>query len=549
MLTKYQVADLLNEIADMLEFTGENVFKVNAYRNGADAIRKIEEDFESLVSAKKLDGIKGIGKGLQAVIYELEETGNSELIKDLKTKVPEGLPGLLKIRGLGAKKLQLLYNNLDIQSVDDLENACIEKKLTTVKGFGEKVQAKILEEIEKYKINRKYVLLNIALKYADEILAKLKKTKVASHFEITGELRRKCEIISAIEFLIEINNPSNISKIAETLGLTVEENTGTNAALYPVPVIFHFVSPEEYGWRLFYTTGSREFTASLLEGKSLSDNLSEDEIFTSTGRNYIIPEMRESEYFSYKQLSKDNSDLDLQGYKGLLHFHTTYSDGINSIEEMVTAGREFGAEYAVVCDHSKTAAYANGLTEERLKIQSSEIKQVADKLAFSVFQGIESDILGDGSLDFSSDILANFKFIVASVHSRFNLTEKEQTDRIIKAVENPYTNVLGHPTGRLLLSRDAYKVDIKKVIDACAACKTAIEINAHPNRLDLDWRWVYYAREKGCLFAINADAHSVDDILKTAYGVFIGRKAGLRKNEVINYLSLEQFEQFLEGKK
>lgn len=549
MLTKNQVADLLNEIADMLEFTGENVFKVNAYRNGAESIRKIESDFESLVSAKKLDGIKGVGKGLQAVIYEMEETGSSKLIQELKTKVPAGLPGLLKIRGLGAKKIQLLYKTLDIQNVEDLENACIEKKLTTVKGFGEKVQAKILEEIEKYKVNRKYLLLNIALKYADEISAKLKKVKTVSGFEVTGELRRKCEIISAIEFLVEIRDSSDIGKIAESFDLSIELNTGTNSGLYAVPVIFHFALANEYGCKLFHTTGSPEFISSLFESKPVPGNGGELEIFESSGYKYVIPEMREAEYFNNKDLSKNNSDLDLQGYAGLLHFHTTYSDGVNSIEEMISVGREFGAGYAVVCDHSKTAAYANGLTEERLIVQNNEIKQVADKLSFPVFQGIESDILGDGSLDFSPDILAKFKFIVASVHSRFNLTEKEQTDRIIKAVENQYTNVLGHPTGRLLLSRDPYKVDIKKVIDACAACKTAIEINAHPNRLDLDWRWIYYAREKGCLFAINADAHSVDDISKTKYGIYTGRKAGLQKDEVINYLSLEQFEKFLALKK
>lgn len=549
MLTKNQVADLLNEIADMLEFTGENVFKVNAYRNGAEAIRIIEGDFENLVSSKNLDGIKGVGKGLQAVIYELEETGNSKLIEELKTKVPEGLPGLVKIRGLGAKKIQILYSTLDVQNIEDLENACIEQKLTTVKGFGEKIQAKILEEIEKYKINRKYLLLNVAQKYADEISVKLKKNKTISRFEVTGELRRKCEIISSVEFLIEIKNPSAIDKIAESFGLTVENSTGKNTTLLPVPIVFHFALPEEYGNRLFHTTGSDEFIAALFEGKPLPEEGSEEDILASTAHKYIIPEMRETEYFKFPELSKVSSDLDLQGYKGLLHFHTTYSDGVNSIEEMIFAGREFGAEYAVVCDHSKTAAYANGLTEDRLIIQNDEIKQVSDKLNFSVFQGIESDILGDGSLDFSSDVLASFKFIVASVHSRFNLSEKEQTDRIIKAVENQYTNVLGHPTGRLLLSRDPYKVDIKKVIDACAANKTAIEINAHPNRLDLDWRWIYYAREKGCLFAINADAHSVDDISKTKYGISTGRKAGLQKSEVINYLSLVQFEKFLSLKK
>ncbi|MDP4115905.1 MAG: PHP domain-containing protein, partial [Bacteroidota bacterium] len=432
--------------------------------------------------------------------------------------------------------------------LDDLENACIEKKLTTIKGFGEKAQAAILEEIEKFKVNKKFLLLSTALRFADDISSKLMRLKISSNFEVTGELRRKCEIISSIEFIVEIIQESDKEKIVAAFELAIEQDLGKNTSLYPVPLKFHFTTAKEYSKKLFITTGSVEFVESLAEKTSGSDYNSEEEIFQAAGFDYIIPEMREIDFFKYGAELQHNSDLELDGYKALLHFHTTYSDGVNSIEEMVLAAKKIGIEYAVVCDHSKTAAYANGLQEDRLAIQGREIKQLAKKLNFTIFRGIESDILGDGSLDFPEEVLRELKFVVASVHSRFNLDEEEQTSRIIKAVENPYTRLLGHPTGRLLLSRDAYKIDIKKIIDACAANKTAIEINASPNRLDLDWRWIYYAREKGCLFAINADAHSTSDIAKTDYGVSVARKAGLLKSEVINYYTLEQFEEFLKLK-
>lgn len=545
MLSKYQIADLLDEIADMLDFTGENVFKVNAYKNGASSIRKCEADIIPIISGKKLNEIKGIGKGLQSVIYEFVETGNSSLIEELKSKVPQGLSQLLKIRGLGAKKILLLFNNLDIKNIEELENACIEKKLTTIKGFGEKIQEKILEEIEKIKENKKFLLLSIALKYAEEISSKLKYLGLNIKYEYTGELRRKCEIISSIEFIVQISQELDKEKIAADFELSVDQNIGQNTSIYAVPLIFHFISPDEYIEKLFVTTGSNDFVKKIADNKTISGFNSEEELFNSFNVNYVIPEMRESEFFDHNQNFTQNSNLEFEGYNGLLHFHTTYSDGTNSIEEMAKAAIGMGLEYAIVCDHSKTAAYANGLQEDRLAIQGREIKQLAKKLNFPLFQGIESDILGDGSLDFPEEALRELKFVVASVHSRFNLDEKEQTARIIKAVENPFTRLLGHPSGRLLLSREPYKIDIKKIIDACADNKTAIEINASPNRLDLDWRWIYYAREKGCLFAINADAHSIADLSKTMYGIAVARKAGLLKSEVINYYALAEFEKFL----
>ncbi len=261
---------------------------------------------------------------------------------------------------------------------------------------------------------------------------------------------------------------------------------------------------------------------------------------------FVPPEMREEQYFEIKNKKlKILSNLTFDNFKGFFHFHTTFSDGNDSLENMIIAANKLGFEYFIVCDHSKSAFYANGLKEENLIEQHNEINRISKKLNLPIFQGIESDILVNGDLDYSDEILKSLDFIVASVHSRFNLSEEEMTRRIIHAVENPYTKVLGHPTGRLLLSRPPYQLNLKKVIDACAENNVAIEINANPHRLDLDWRMIFYAREKGCLFSINPDAHSTEDIFLTKYGIMIARKAGLQVEEVINCFSIDKFKNYI----
>jgi DNA polymerase (family 10) len=299
---------------------------------------------------------------------------------------------------------------------------------------------------------------------------------------------------------------------------------------------------------LLITTGSEGFVNKMFGKKKLSGK-NEKEIFKNAKIPFIIPEMREDEFLAVKNKKlKENSDLSLDDFKGLLHWHTTWSDGRDTLETMLNEAVKLNFKYIAVCDHSKSAAYANGLKEDRILSQKEHLDKLKTQYNIKLFQGIESDILTDGSLDYPQEFLPNFDFVVASVHSRFNLDEKEMTTRIIKAVENPYTDLLGHPSGRLLLSREPYKNDTEKIIDACVANSVAVEINAHPKRLDLDWRWIYYARDKGCLFSINADAHSTSDILYLQYGVMIGRKAGLKNAEVINCFDLESFKQFLNRK-
>lgn len=547
MTDRREIINLLYNIADLLEFKGENPFKINAFRNGANVIRKLGDKFDIYLKEKRLGEVKGIGKGLQSVIYNYAEKGESTELKSLLTDIPETILELFTIHGLGPKKIKVLYDELGIKSIGELEYACKENRIAFLKGFGKTTQEKILAELEKRKFFSNYVLLNQADKIASEIESELLSITAVKQIARTGELRRIREIISEIEFVVLIDKGKPFVEYFEVLDK--EDNRILIKTNYQIPISISITKDKtSFEKKLFVTTGSNEFLSKCgfnfvkLKGKNESD------FFKSLNMDYVIPEMREEDYFSLKEKVRKNSDLELNKMQGLLHFHTTYSDGRDTLESMIAEAKKLGFKYAAVCDHSKSAFYANGLNEERILEQKKLLKKYFDENHFIIYQGIESDILTEGSLDYSNDFLKNIDFVVASVHSQFNLSEADMTKRIIKAVENPYTDLLGHPTGRLLLSRDSYKCDIKKIIDACAANDVAIEINSNPRRLDLDWRWIYYARNKGCMFSINADAHSTEDISYTNYGISIARKGGIRTSEVINCLSVDEFKNFLKRK-
>lgn len=551
MFNKKLLINLLEDIADLMEFKGENIFKVNAFRNGANVIRRSEADVETLIKEKKIDSIKGIGKGLQSVIYEFYEKDESSVYNELKGEVPDGLLEILKIRGLGAKKVNILYKELGISSIGELEYACKENRLSLLKGFDSASQSKILSQIEQIKSNSKFLLLNKAEAISKNISEKLSKLKSVNKYEITGEMRRIREVVSEISFLILINKEKFLKEISKEFIIkeAVEDNLIIIDFDINIPVKFYSIENEkEFYLQLFQTTSPIEFLEKVEINNKISYK-SEDEIFEKNKLPYIIPEMREELILDKFNSQKfKNSDLQFEHFKGFFHFHTTQSDGSNSLLEMVTEANKKGYEYFAVCDHSKSAFYANGLNEKRLLEQKKEIEVVKTKTKLPIFHGIESDILVDGSLDYPDDILSSFDFIVASVHSRFNLSEDEMTKRIINAVENKFTDVLGHPTGRLLLSRDSYQINIKKIIDACYANNVAIEINANPHRLDLDWRHLFYARDKGCIFSINPDAHSTEEIMNTRFGIMVARKSGMQPNEVINCYNKENFIKFINRK-
>jgi len=382
------------------------------------------------------------------------------------------------------------------------------------------------------------------------VLAKLDNLNSIIKYELTGELRRGIELISVINILVLITSRKKfINEIERHFNCEVLPEKILIKNHFEIPVILNITeNNNSFIKDLFLTTGSEEFIRNM--DFSFKNNYkSEFELFQKNNAPYIIPEMREEIYFKIKNKKiKKNSNLTVDNFNGLLHFHTSNSDGKNTLNEMIIAAKEYGFKYAVVCDHSRSAYYANCLNERDILLQKKKVRESNAKNNLYLFHGIESDILFDGDLDYPEDILKEFDMIVASVHSRFNMNESEMTKRMIKAIENPLTDILGHPSGRMLLKRDPYKFDVRKIIDACSLNDVAIEINSNPRRLDLDWRWVYYAREKGCKFAINPDAHNTREISFIYYGIKIGRKAGLQKSEAINYFSLANFKKYLNRK-
>ncbi len=549
MPSKKDTIKLLEEIADMLELKGENKFKIKAYRTGASSIKKIDTDFDNIVKLKELNKIKGIGAGLQKIIYEFYDTNEPTLYKVLREEIPEGLEQLLKIKGLNPAKIKLINSELGIKNLEELEDAAKKNLLVNIKGFGKNLQEKILTGIKEHKVYSNYILLSDALRLSDEFLKKISNLNSVKLIDKSGELRRGSEVISQQDFVILVSNQNTfLNDLKKVYNFKKLKHKILIEELSDVPVyIFITLGKNEYYRKLFLTTGSDEFIKSLNEKKI--EGYSEEEIFSCLNMPFIIPEMREKEYLEQKKKSLlKNSNLTFDDFKGLLHFHTTFSDGKNTLVEMNNAAEELGFSYAAVNDHSKSAYYAKGMDEKSVLQQRNELSKINLHSKIFLFSGIEADILVNGDLDYNNEILSGFDFVIASVHSRFYLDEKEMTKRIIKAIENPFVDVLAHPSGRLLLSRNPYKFDVKKVIDACFANSVAVEINSSPKRLDLEWRWVYYAREKGCLFSINPDAHTISEISDLVYGIMMGRKAGLQPDEVINCFNISKFKKFLNRK-
>ena len=551
MSLKKNISMHLSLIADMMEFLGENRFKINAFRNGANIIRRLEGDIEQMINDGSLQNTKGIGKGIYSVILEFTEKGTSSEFEKYKNQIPEGIFELFRIKGLGAGKIRKLYTGLGITTLDELEHACSHNKVAELKGFGKKTQEKILEELERIKNIKGKVLLSEAFEIARIISDTLKKNKAIEKIEATGEIRRIREIISKIEFVVLTKSLKTFSKELDN-SLNFRELSGnTSSAVFTSPEIFEpeiilYVEQNEgkFIQNLFQTTGSEGFLNRLPLEKISGKEKSEKEIFKSLGVNFVIPEMREEEFHCAPEKLTENSRLDISDFKGFLHFHTLWSDGVETLSAMVGALEDSGYEYCAVCDHSKAAYYANGMNEKRVLEQKAEIETLQKDYGIKILHGIEVDILKNGELDFPDEFMKTFDFVVASVHSIFNLSEEEMTNRIIKAIENEHTNLIAHPTGRLLLRREGYALNIRKVIDACSANNTAIEINANPYRLDLDWRHLYYAREKNCKISINPDAHSIDDINYIHYGIKIARKGGVQPEEVINTFDLDKFIHF-----
>ena len=549
------IARTFKVAGQLMELHNENPFRTKAMAGASFKIDKLPFQANS-VDFDELSAQQGIGKSTAEKIQSIINTGTFPELDELMARTPEGILDILKIKGLGPKKVQVIWKDLEIESIGELYYACNENRLVEAKGFGLKTQEDIKKAIEFNLANQGWFLYAKVLPLANNIFSKLTEVLPEQQISFTGDFRRKMEILQQIDIIVDapldtiaqsilaINNEWQIQKEENSIRFTDE-----NACNF----VIHATASTDFAKDLLLSTGSSAHLALI---KNINEDISalatEVEIYKSLGLSYIEPELREG--LDEVQLTKENKLPQLitfEDLKGTLHNHSTYSDGVHTLAEMARYSKEeLGLEYLGICDHSKTAFYANGLTVDRLEQQWSEIDKLNAKLApFKIFKGIESDILSDGSLDYSDDILAKFDFVVASVHSNLKMDEEKATNRLLKAIENPYTTILGHPTGRLLLSRAGYPLDFKKIIDACAANNVVIEINANPLRLDLDWRWHRYALEKGVLLSINPDAHRTEGLHDMHYGVFVGRKGGLSKEKCLNSFSLEQIDTFFKKKK
>jgi len=548
MLDEERLIELLKQTSKMLEYLDENKFKIAAYTKAADIIESYDGKFFELYNSGQYKNIAGIGKGMQEFITEFFNTNTTNIYEELKKKTPKEFFELLKIKGLGIKKIKSVYGELNIETVKSLEENCLNGQLLNVKGISEKFCNDILNEISRLKRDNNKILLSKADNIVKLFNEEFSKAFPNIRLHLTGELRRNCEVISMIEYLVVINDLADFLKTlseafdvvnTETIDyytqVIINYNNKFNIYLYITNNNENFVRTN------FYKTGSSNFVKSIINKGQNINFTSEESVFKSLGYKYLKPELRENETLEYLDKLDFENSVNCTDIKALIHFHTNWSDGLASIEEMSSNAINFGLQYFVVSDHSKTPVYANGLSEKRVLAQKEEIEILRKDKNLKLFCGIESDILPDGNLDYDEDFLNSFDYIIASVHSKFDLSKPEMTNRIIKAIENPYTDVIGHVSGRILLRRNPYEIDIFKVLDACAVNDVAIEINASPSRLDLDWRYIYYARERGVKFCINPDAHSISEIEMIKYGIKVAQKAGIKAEEIINCLNIEEF--------
>lgn len=564
-MDKKQVIEILEEIGTLLELKGENPFKTRAYENAARALRGVSEDLNELVASNRLRGIKGIGEAISEKITTLVTTGTLKYYEELRRSFPPGIMELLRIPGLGPKKAKKLLDVLGVASIDDLEKACKENRVAKLEGFSAKSQQNLLDGIQQIRQFASRHLYHHAEQAARPLFEAVKKHAKVIRAELAGSLRRHKETIKDIDIVASCKEADRaaimdfFTKLPTVQNIIAKGDTKSSVLLENgIAADLRLTTDKDFPYLLHHLTGSAEHNIALrghgqklgikvsewglFKGEKLIRCKDETEIFAALGMSYVPPELREDTGELDAALKDkiprliENEDL-----KGVLHCHSTYSDGANSIREMAEECRRLGFEYFGICDHSMSVYYAKGLSPERVKQQHKEIDKLnAELKGFHIFKGTECDILPDGKLDYPDNVLASFDFVVASIHSSMNMTEEQATKRLIKAMEHPAVKIIGHPTGRLLLGREGYPINHRKVIEAAAELGVSIEINASPHRFDLDWRYCKYAAEKGVQISINPDAHEVAGIADIFYGVGIARKGWLRKNEVLNTKSTKE---------
>ncbi|WP_406826081.1 helix-hairpin-helix domain-containing protein [Pedobacter sp. KACC 23697] len=552
------IARTLRLLSQLMELHEENPFKIKSVANAYFKVDKLPFALKDK-PLDELDKIDGIGKGLASKIIELLKTGALKELNEILEKTPEGVVEMLAIKGIGPKKIFIIWRTLGIESIGELYYACNENRLIEAKGFGLKTQEEIKNAIEfKLAANGRFLYAQVE-GFAKTLFIQLAdwvgKIDQAAISGFAGQYRRACEIIDELEIVIGTENSDAIKQnlpAFEPLSLIEAEQSYICTTEAGLRIKIYIVEKSAFYLQWFKLTGNTEHVEKVLALAGDGPFVNEEEIYSKAGLAFIEPELRED--FDEIELAKANKLPTLIQYedlKGSLHNHSTWSDGVHTLEQMAIYCKEnLNLQYLGICDHSKTAVYAKGLNEQRVFAQHQEIDELNKKLGpFKIFKGIESDILSDGSLDYPDEILKTFDFVVASVHSNLRMDETKATARLLKAIENPYTTILGHPTGRLLLSRAGYPIDYKKIIDACAANKVVIEINANPLRLDLDWRWHRYALEKGVLLSVNPDAHRTEGFNDMHYGILVARKGGLSAEKCLNAFTLEEITAYFENKK
>jgi len=555
-MQKKPVSDILENIAMLLEIKGENPFKSRAYYNAAKALSGIT-NLEELVKEKRLREIKGIGEALSQKIEEYSKTGTMAYYEELTRAVPESLLELMQIPNLGPKKIKVLYDELEITNIGELEYACKENRLIHLTGFGEKTQENVLKGIEFFKRHKGEFLFGDVYQEAERIRQRLSTIVDPICAEVCGSIRRRKEVVRDMDILVAAENHEKITSffvsMPEVDQVLVTGETKTSVRMKSgIEADLRVVTRQEFPYALVYFTGSKEHNVRLrgiakkkgwklneygiFDGDNLVICKSEEEIYRALGLPYIPPELREdSGEIEAAEQDMLPSLIQHEDIRGIFHVHTDFSDGVDSLERMVEAAQKFGFSYIGVSDHSKTAYYAGGLKHDAILRQWEMIDTLNKKNStFRIFKGIESDILSDGSLDYDDSILEGFDFVIASVHSGFTMKKDDMEERILKAMKNPYTTILGHPTGRLLLSRDGYQVDMMRIIDCAAQNHVILELNASPYRLDIDWRYLKYAKDKGVMISINPDAHAVAGLEEVFFGVNIARKGWQESKDILN---------------
>ncbi len=571
-LTNSDVADVLEQIAQILEIRGENPFKVRAYYNAARIIEQLGEDVNRIVADGELAELPGFGAALTEKVTQLVTTGHMIYLDEIRKGLPDGILTLLEIPGIGPKKIRLFYDKLGVASVDQLEAAARAGELASLDGMGEKSQEKILDGIRQYRMHQGRWLISQALPVAETVLSYIEKLKGVKRASLAGSIRRRRETIGDVDILVSCTDgPSVIKAFTELDGvqrvLAAGDTKGSAVFAPGIQVDVRVVEDRSYAAAQHYFTGSKAHNVrmrqlakdrgwklneyGLFKGDRPFPSKDERALFARFKMDWIPPELREDTGEVEAALEhRLPALLETADLKGLVHIHSDWTDGKMSIPQLAREVKKRGFSYFVLADHSRSVTIANGLSDQRVREQWKQARKVEkDTARLRIFRGIEVDIKRDGTLDYGDELLSQFDCCIAAVHSSFTLAAREMTERIIRAVSHPCVDVLAHPSGRLLLQREPYALDMEAVVRACAENEVAVEINAHPLRLDLDWRYVKLARDAGAKFVISLDAHDPEDLDFARLGVWIARKGWLRKADVLNCLTAAQFDKWLKGRR